>query len=106
MGTILRYQDGQPFAGLVVVPNLTQGPDFVRAYTNGGSRFTFTGTADLRVQKSFVVSGVRVSVFGDVYNLMNLGEEVEEHVVIGPFFRTPTALQPSRTARLGVRIAF
>jgi hypothetical protein len=57
------------------------------------------------VQKSFVVSGVRVSVFGDVYNLMNLGEEVEEHVVIGPFFRMPTALQPSRTARLGVRIA-
>ena len=32
VGAIARYQDGQPFARLVVVPGLNQGPDIVRAY--------------------------------------------------------------------------
>jgi len=106
VGAIARYQDGQPFARVIVVPNLTQGSELVRAFTNGGARFTFTSTTDLRIQKSFVASGVHVSAFADVYNLLNLGEEVEEHVVTGPLYRTPTALQPPRSARIGVRVAF
>ena len=53
VGAIARYQDGQPFARLLIVPDLVQGPDIVRATVNGGPRFTFTATLDLRVQKSF-----------------------------------------------------
>ena len=32
--------------------------------------------------------------------------EVSEYVVSGPLFRTPTALQPPRTAVAGVRVSF
>jgi hypothetical protein len=42
----------------------------------------------------------------DVYNLTNLGNEVTEDVVSGTMFRTPTALQPPRTALVGVRVTF
>ena len=55
LGAIARYQDGQPFSRLVVVPDLNQGTEAVQAYPNGGTRFTFTGTLDLRLQKGFRV---------------------------------------------------
>src|SRR5262245_34372006 len=42
LGVIARYQDGQPFARLVMVPSLNQGAELIRAYTNAGKRFTFT----------------------------------------------------------------
>jgi hypothetical protein len=106
VGAIARYQDGQPFARLVIVPDLGQGPDIVRATVNAGPRFTFTGTLDLRVRKSFTTAGRHVSVFADVYNLLNLAEEVEERAVTGAGFRTPTAFQPPRAARIGARVAF
>jgi hypothetical protein len=106
VGAIARYQDGQPFARLVVVPGLNQGPDIVRAHANGGSRFTFTATLDLRVQKEFTSGARRVAVFADAYNLLNLAEEVDERVVTGPAFRTPTALQPPRAVRIGARVVF
>ena len=106
VGAIARYQDGQPFARLVVVPGLNQGPDIVRAYANGGSRFTFTATLDVRVQKEFAAAARRVALFADAYNLLNLAEEVEERAVTGPAFRTPTAFQPPRSVRVGVRVVF
>ena len=106
LGAIARYQDGQPFARLVVVPGLTQGPTAVRSYTNGGSAFTYTGTLDVRVQKVFSAGLSQVAAVVDLYNLPNLGNEVTEHVVSGTSFRTPTALQPPRTAVVGVRVTF
>ena len=106
LGAIARYQDGQPFARLVVVPGLNQGAALVRAFPNGGSRFTFTGTLDVRLQKEFAAAGRRVAIVVDGYNLINLAEEVEERVVTGPAFRTPTAIQPPRTIRVGARLTF
>jgi hypothetical protein len=106
LGAIARYQDGQPFARLVIAPNLTQGPTAVRSYANGGSAFTYTGTLDVRVQKAFTTGRSEVTAIVDVYNLPNLGNEVTEHVVTGTTFRTPTTLQPPRTAMVGVRITF
>ena len=41
-----RYQDGQNFARLVIAPDLAQGPEAIRAYPNGESRFTYTLTVD------------------------------------------------------------
>ena len=74
-----------------------QGPDIVRATVNGGPRFTFTATLDLRVQKSFAAAGRDVSVFAEVYNLLNLAEEVEERAVTGA--RVPNADRVSTSAR-------
>jgi hypothetical protein len=106
LGAIARYQDGQPFARLLVVPGLNQGPELVRAFPNGESRFTFTGTLDVRAQKEFAVGGHRLAVVVDAYNLVNLAEEVEERVVKGPAYRTPTAIQPPRAVRVGARVTF
>jgi hypothetical protein len=106
LGAIARYQDGQPFARLVIVPGLTQGPTAVRSYANGGSAFTYTGTLDIRVQKVFTRGRSEVAAVLDVYNLPNLGNEVTEDVVSGTMFRTPTALQPPRTLLVGLRVTF
>jgi len=103
LGVIARYQDGQPFSRLVLVSDLNQGPDVVRAFPNGASRFTFTGTLDLRVQKTL---HARAAVFLDAYNVLNLSEEVEERVVSGAVYRTPTAAQPPRTVHVGASVSF
>jgi len=103
---IARYQDGQPFSRIVIAPQLNQGAEGVQTYPNGGSRYTFTGTLDLRVQKGFRVERTRVDVFLDAYNLFTRNNEVEEHVVSGPAFRTPTAIQPPQSVHLGLRVTF
>ena len=42
----------------------------------------------------------------EVFNLLDNANEVEEDEVTGPTYRTMTALQPPRTFRAGVRLAF
>ena len=106
VAAIARYQDGQPFSRLVVVPTLNQGAEAVQAYPNAGSRFTFTGTLDLRVEKAFPVGRSRLSAVLDAYNLFTRSNEVEEYVVSGTGFRTSTAIQPPATVHLGVRVSF
>ena len=106
VGGIARYQDGQPFSRLVVFQNLNQGDEIVQAYPNGGSRFTFTGTFDLRVQKTFTVGARRVEAILDAYNLFTRANEVEEFVFTGPAFRTPTAIQPPHSIHVGLRVTF
>jgi hypothetical protein len=106
VGGIARYQDGQPFSRMVIVPNLNQGVEAVQAYPNAGSRFTFTGTFDLRVQKGFRVAAARVDAILDAYNLFTRGNEVEEYVFSGPAFRTPTAIEPPHSVHLGLRVTF
>ena len=106
MAGIARYQDGQPFSRIVIVPQLNQGAEGVQAYPNAGSRYTFTGTFDLRAQKGFRFGRTRVDLFLDAYNLFTRNNEVEEYVVSGPDFRTPTAIQPPQSVHLGLRVTF
>ena len=105
LGVIARYQDGQPFARLVAVPTLNQGTELIRAYPNAGNRFTFTGTLDIRVQKTFNVGRRRVVSIVDFYNLATRSNEVEEYTISGPNFRTPTAIEPPRSVHVGFRLA-
>jgi hypothetical protein len=106
VGVIVRYQDGQPFSRIVVVPGLSQGAEAIQAFANGRSRFAFTGTLDLRVQKGLRIGRARLDVLLDVYNVLNMQKEVEENVVTGPDFRTSTAVQPPRALHLGARVKF
>ena len=125
-GTVARYQDGQPFARVVIAPDLAQGVDAIPATPRGqltmgsgvsdaqgryivpsGHRFTFTTTWDARVEKRFRLGGEqRIALAIEVFNLLNLHEEVEESVVTGPAFRTPAAIQPPRTFLCGLRYGF
>jgi hypothetical protein len=106
VGGIARYQDGQPFSRLVVFPNLNQGAEALQAYPNAGSRYTFTGTLDLRVQKGLRLGHAHVAAILDAYNLFTRSNEVEEHVVSDAAFRTPTAIEPPRVVHLGLRFTF
>ena len=106
LGAIARYQDGQPFSRMVVARDLNQGTEAVQAYPSGGTRFTFTGTLDLRVQKGFMIGANRLDVMLDAYNLLTRSNEVEEYVVTGPAFRTSTAIQPPHSVHLGLRVTF
>jgi hypothetical protein len=106
LGAIARYEDGQPFSRLVIVPGLAQGVEAIQAFANGRSRFAFTGTLDVRLQKGFSLGSRRVDAIADVYNLLDMRKEVEEYVVTGDRFRTPTAVQPPRAVHLGFRITF
>jgi hypothetical protein len=124
-GLVARYQDGQPFARLVVVPDLAQGPEAIPATTRGqhlgrisnpdpegrslaaeGHRFTFTLTVDARIEKGLTLGAVRLGLVAEVFNLLGTRNEVEEDPVWGPGFREPTALQPPRVLRLGARLDF
>lgn len=101
-----RYQDGQHFARLVLAPELNQGPELVRAFRNGRTRFTYTMTIDARLQKAFTVGAVVVTAMVDVYNLSNQSLEIEEFPLTGPLSRKTTAIQPPRAFHLGVRMQF
>ena len=106
-GVVARYQDGQPFSRMVVVPDLNQGTDAVRAFRSGKSRFTFTGTLDIRVEKGVALpGGGRAALVLDGFNVINMDKEVEEWVVTGPDYRTPTLAQPPRAVHVGLRVSF
>ena len=106
VGVIGRYQDGQPFSRMVIVPDLNQGTEAVRGFATGRSRFTFRSTVDLRLQKRVAARGAALDLFLDTYNLLNMSNEVEEYVVTGPRFRETTAVQPPRSFHLGARVTF
>lgn len=104
---IARYQDGQPFSRVVLAEGLNQGTEVIQAYPRGGQRFTFTATLDTRVEWQFPPRGRRaVGLTVDVFNLLNMANEVEEDVVGGAAFRTISAVQPPRVVRVGVRLTF
>jgi hypothetical protein len=106
VGVAARYQDGQPFSRIVVVPGLNQGAEPIRAFPDGESRFTFTETIDARLQKGFSFGNDRLDLVVDVFNLLNMSNEVEEQTVFNSTFRAATAIQPARTFHAGVRIVF
>ncbi len=103
---VARYQDGQPFSRLVVVPDLSQGPEAIPAYRRGRTRFTYTLTLDAHVQKSLRIGRTRLTAVLEVFNLLNSAKEVEEDVVTNALFRTTTAVQPPRAVRIAARVGF
>ncbi|MBN2370562.1 MAG: TonB-dependent receptor [Vicinamibacteria bacterium] len=124
IATVARYHDGQPFARYVVVENLPQGVEAIPAVPRGqigrseamddqgryivpsGHRFTYTLTWDARIEKGLRVGSRRVALSVEAFNLLNTRHEVEEDIVSGAGFRTPTAIQPPRSFRFGLRYAF
>jgi hypothetical protein len=106
LGIVARYQDGQPFSRLVLAQDLNQGAEAIRAYRAARTRFTYTLTADARVQVPLTIAKRHFDAVWDVFNVLNMANEVEESALTGPGFRTPTALQPRRVMHLGLRVMF
>lgn len=106
VGALIRYQDGQPFSRLAGVDGLAQGTEPVSAYARGRTRFTFVSTVDVRVQKAIGAGRRQTIVYLDVFDLFNAQREVEEFVGTTPAFRSVSAVEPPRSARVGLRLAF
>jgi hypothetical protein len=104
LGVAARYQDGQHFARLVIVPGLNQGVEAIRASVNGKTRFTYTLTVDARLQKDFTLRGRRFTGVIDAYNLLNTRTEIEEFSVTGPLSRSISAVQPPRSLHIGFKL--
>ena len=104
IGVTSRYQDGQPFARMVVVPQLNQGAEAIRGYREGRTRFTYALTVDARIEKRATVRGFELGAVLEAFNLLNTKNEVEEDVLTGPNFRATTFVQPPRVFRLGLRL--
>ncbi len=104
VGFSARYQDGQPFSRVVIAPNLASGAQMIHAYRIGRTRFTYTLTLDIRVEKGFTIAGRRSALQLDVFNATRHRNEVEEDVLTTPNFRRSTAVQPPLTFRVGFRI--
>jgi hypothetical protein len=105
-GMAARYQDGQHFARILVVDSLNQGPEAVRAFRNGRTRFTYTLTVDAQLQKGFLFGGRRVELTAGAYNLLNTANEVEELAALAPALRETSAIQPPRAFRVGLGFGF
>jgi len=106
VGFAARYQDGQPFSRVVVVPDLSTGPEMVHAFQIGRARYTYTLTLDLRVQKTFTLGRHTATLRVDVFNATNHKNEVDELALTEPLYRLSTAVQPPPTVRVGVRIGW
>jgi len=105
-GLVARYEDGQHFARIVIVPGLNQGIEQVRAFRNGKTRFTFINTLDARYLQPFRLGRLKLEASIDVYNMLATSLEIEEYPVTGPLSRTPTAVQPPFAMHFGLRIPF
>ena len=103
-GAVANYQDGQPFARVVIVPDLPQGAEAIPAIRRGDHRFTFTLTVDARIERAFRMGKGRLAVAVEAFNLLDMKNEVEEDVASGPSFRRVTAIQPPRAVRIGLRL--
>ena len=86
------------------LPNKLIATTYLLEEENGGTRFTFVGTADIRLQKGLNIGGRRVDAILDVYNLSNFQKPVEEYPVVGPRSRATTAIQPPLAVHMGVRL--
>jgi hypothetical protein len=106
MGAVARYQDGQPFARVVIAEGLAQGPEIVPAVRRGDHRFTYILTVDARVERSLELGRWRATAAIEAFSLFRQRREVEEYAVWGPDFRAVTAAQPPRALRLGLRLDF
>jgi hypothetical protein len=107
LGVVVRYQDGQPFSRLAIFSNLNQGPEAVMAYQNGRpTRFTYISTTDMRLQRTTAFGSKQLTLIVDGFNVFNIGREVSEYVIGDTNFRQTSLIEPPRTIRIGVRIAF
>ena len=52
------------------------------------------------------LGGMRKTLILDGFNVFNIGREVGEYVIGDAQFRTTSLIEPPRTIRVGVRIAF
>ena len=108
LAAVVKYYDGQPFARLIAVTGLNQGPFFIMAHARGVSRYEYNRTVDVRLEKMFRLGQAELSLFVDGFNIFNRNLALSENEWTGPTWplRLPTEIQSPRTFRFGLAYEF
>jgi hypothetical protein len=112
IASVANYMDGLAFARQLVVTGLPQGAFLVaatpRGSIQGGNRSQYALNWNLRLSRQFELPFGRLTVTGDVLNVTNDGQRLQEEDFSGPSFnlRLPVSIQAPRFARLGFRYDF
>ncbi len=105
---VVKYYDGQPFARKIIVRGMNQGPFFIQAHTRGVSRYEYSRTVEIRIEKSFRFGEKRLRIILDGFNILNRGLATKENEWTGPEYplRFATEIQSPRIFRLGLAYEF
>jgi len=102
---VLRSWAGAPIGRIVPVA-LNQGIVNVWAEPRGAAREPALTTGDLRVAKDFdVARTLRLSLYGDLFNVTNAGTVVRSYQVF-PLYGVPAEIVAPFIARIGARVTF
>jgi hypothetical protein len=108
----VTYMDGLPFARLLLIQGLPQGPFWVDASIHGspggGNRGEYVLNWNTRLAKKVRASEANLRVGADVYNAARFGNRIQEIDVSGPGFnqRLPVAIQPALSVRFFGELEF
>ncbi len=100
---VFRHQSGTPFAR-TFVQALNYGNATIKAEPITANRTPNISLVDLRTEKAFRVSALRVMGFFDVYNIFNSNAEQTLTTSSGAFWLRPTAITGPRVLRIGARL--
>ena len=100
---VLRHQSGMPYAR-TFVQAFNYGTAIIKTEPVAANRTPNITLVDLRVQKAFRLSRVRVMGLFDVYNLFNSNADQMLTTSSGAAWQRPTAITGPRVARLGARL--
>ncbi len=112
---VAMYMDGLPFGRELIVTGLPQGPFSILATSRANDpqptqrfRVEHNMTVDLGIEKTFFVSGRRLIVRLDVFNLLNQDKNTIENDLSGDNFhaRVPLETEAPRVVRAGLRYEF
>jgi hypothetical protein len=108
VGCIIKYYDGQPFSRKIIVEGMEQGPFFIQAHPRGVSRYEYSRTVDIRLEKILNLGKARMRIILDGFNILNRGLATEENEWTGPEYplRYATEIQSPRVFRLGLSYEF
>jgi hypothetical protein len=102
-------RDGDPLRRRAVFSGLTQSSETIDVATRGTDRTeTVSQFVDLRLSKSFALSGGRARIEGsvDLFNLLNANHVLLQNEVLGTTFGRPTRILTPRIIRFGVKLTF
>jgi hypothetical protein len=106
-GAVAGFRSGAPYDRLLFNPDLFSYIEEIRADPRGEAyRHDNKLTIDFRAEKDFPFAGRYLSLFIEVFNLINSGAVTERFLPDGPRFGQPLARMESRTVRLGLRYHF
>jgi hypothetical protein len=113
LANTVGYIDGWPFGRGLLVTGLPQGPLLVEAERRGASpeggyRSDYVADWNLRLSRDFRLPVGMLTGNVDVLNVLDANSNLQENDITSSTFfaRLPTATQPPRNVRFGIRYAF